>query len=249
MFRFHDIDDRERASDGVSRYDAYLRQNIDRFADSDERVTTDPGLFSRAAWEVATSPIMSPPYLDSTAERVQSVTFAFSEHDGSLIGRVQLAVPRPAALAGMRGFADWDRWNGGYHEPYDDAVARCPAMLTSTMLLFTIETGDLWRPQRAPDLDVRDAKRAVKRLAAVLDARLSPVVRALDTAPVTAPRPRLVKVRLSGDAADVAALADLLAGLPGDRCAVGEVSAPYPNRRDSGVRRYLDVVLTGPADG
>lgn len=66
---------------------------------------------------------------------------------------------------------------------------------------------------------------------------------------MSAPRPHLVKVRLSGDAADVTALADLLADLPGDRCAVGEVSAPYPNRRDSGVRRYLDVVLTGPADG
>ena len=62
-------------------------------------------------------------------------------------------------------------------------------------------------------------------------------------------RPRLVKVRLSGDAGDVTALADLLTDLPGDRCAVGEVSAPYPNRRDSGVRRYIDVVLTGPAEG
>ena len=62
-------------------------------------------------------------------------------------------------------------------------------------------------------------------------------------------RPRLVKVRLSGDAHDVTALADLLTNLPGDCCTVGEVSAPYPNRRDSGVRRYIDVVLTGPAKG
>ncbi|MGW2313887.1 hypothetical protein [Actinomadura luteofluorescens] len=62
-------------------------------------------------------------------------------------------------------------------------------------------------------------------------------------------RPRLVKVRLSGDAGDVTALPDLLTDLPGDRCAVGEVSTPYPNRRDSGVRRYIDVVLTGPAEG
>ncbi|MEU9844039.1 hypothetical protein AB0C69_33045, partial [Actinomadura sp. NPDC048032] len=182
MFRFHDIDDRERASDGVSRYGAYLRQNVGRFADWGELASADPGMFSRGAWEVATSPVMSPPYLDWTAERVQSVTFAPSEHDGSLIARVQLAVPRPAALAGVRGFAEWDRWNGGYSEPYDDAVARCPAMLTSTLLLFTISTGELWRPLYAPDLDVRDAKRAVKRLAAVLEARLSPIIRTLDTA-------------------------------------------------------------------
>lgn len=51
------------------------------------------------------------------------------------------------------------------------------------------------------------------------------------------PRLRLVKVRLSGDADDVTMLADLLSALPGDQCAVGQVSAPYPNRRDSGVRR------------
>ncbi|MGW2313888.1 hypothetical protein [Actinomadura luteofluorescens] len=186
MFRFHDIDDRERASDGVSRYGAYLRQNIGRFADWGELVTADPAVFSRAAWEVATSPVMSPPYLDWTAERVQSVTFTASEHDGSLVARVQLAVPRPAALASVRGFAEWDRWNGGYCEPYDDAVARCPAMLTSTLVLFTISTGDLWRPLHAPDLDVRDAKRAVKRLAAALEARLSPIIRTLDTAPIGA---------------------------------------------------------------
>ncbi|URN01214.1 hypothetical protein LUW76_46825 [Actinomadura madurae] len=61
---------------------------------------------------------------------------------------------------------------------------------------------------------------------------------------MSAPRPRLVKVRLSGEAADVAALAEL----PGNRCAVDEVSAFNPNRRGSGVRGYLDVVLTGPAD-
>ncbi|TMR27356.1 hypothetical protein [Actinomadura geliboluensis] len=187
MFRFHDAYDRDRASDGVSRYGVYLRQHADRF-DWEEPVTTDPALFARAAWEVATSPIMSPPYVDWTAERLQSVAFTTSEHDGSLIARVQVAVPRPVALAGVRGFGDWDRWNGGYHEPYDDAVARCPAMLTSTLLLFTIDTGDLWRPLRVPDLDVRDAKRAVKRLAAALDARLSPVVRALDTAPAGAAR-------------------------------------------------------------
>ncbi|WP_026400692.1 hypothetical protein [Actinomadura rifamycini] len=64
---------------------------------------------------------------------------------------------------------------------------------------------------------------------------------------MSGPRLRLVKVRLSGDADDVTELAELLAGLTGDGCAVGSPSAPYANRRDDGVRRYLDVVLTGPA--
>jgi hypothetical protein len=188
LFRFHDAADRERASDGVSRYGVYLRQHADRF-DWEEPVTTDPALFSRAAWEVATSPIMSPPFLDWTAERVQEVAFSLSEHDASLIARVQVAVPRPAALADVRGFAEWDRgerWNRGYFEPYGDALARRPAMLTSTTLLFAIPRCELYAPQNAPELTVRDAKQAVKRLAAVLDERLAPIVAALDAAPAGA---------------------------------------------------------------
>lgn len=190
MFRFHDAHDCERASDGVSRYGVYLRQNVSRFADWDDLVTTDPAMFARAAWQVATSPVMAPPYLDWTAERVQSVTPALSEHDESLIAQVQVAVPRPAALAEVRGFAEWARGNcrnPGYHTPYDDAVARRPAMLTSTTLVFAIEPGELYRPQDAPELTVRDAKRAVKRLAALLDERVAPIVAALD-APVGAAR-------------------------------------------------------------
>lgn len=189
MFRFHDAADRERASDGASRYGVYLRQNIDRFADWGELVTADPGMFALAAWQVATSPIMSPPYLDWTTERVQSVTFSLSEHDASLIARVQVAVPRPAALADVRGFAEWDRgerWNRGYYEPYGDALARRPAMLTSTTLLFAVPSRELYGPQDAPELTVRDARKVVKRLAAVLDERLAPIVAALDAAPAGA---------------------------------------------------------------
>ncbi|QKG27297.1 hypothetical protein [Actinomadura verrucosospora] len=186
MFRFHDAADRERASDGTSRYGVYLRQNIDRFTDWGELVTADPGMFALAAWQVATSPVMAPAYLDWTAERVQSVTLSLSEHDASLIARVQVAVPRPAALVDVREFADWDRGdrlNRGYHEPEDDALTRRPAMLTSTTLLFAIASRELYAPQNAPELTVRDAKKAVKRLAEVLDERLALVVWALDAAP------------------------------------------------------------------
>ncbi|MFC9975223.1 hypothetical protein ACFVH6_30445 [Spirillospora sp. NPDC127200] len=67
-------------------------------------------------------------------------------------------------------------------------------------------------------------------------------------------RLRVVKVHLSGDDADVAVSANLIARLlpelSAGRCQVGEVSPAYPNRRSSGVRRYLDIYLlpgTGPA--
>jgi hypothetical protein len=69
MFVFNESYDRDRASDGVSRYGVYLRQNADRFAGWDESpVTCDPVAFTAAAWQVATSPVMTPPFVDCTAE-------------------------------------------------------------------------------------------------------------------------------------------------------------------------------------
>ncbi|TDB79673.1 hypothetical protein E1264_35200 [Actinomadura sp. KC216] len=187
IFTFDDTDDRDRASDGVSRYGVYLRRYTKLFApcDGDGAVTADPGEFAAAAWQVATSPTMAPPYLDWTAERLQSVTFTHSEHDAALIARVQVAVPRPAALADTRLFADWDRgdrWNRGYHVPDDAAMARRPAMLTSTLLLFHIPAADLYAPRFAPDrLTVTDAKASLSWLAALLHGRVAPVLAALDT--------------------------------------------------------------------
>lgn len=63
---------------------------------------------------------------------------------------------------------------------------------------------------------------------------------------MSAARLRLVKVRLSGEAEDVEALAALLAELPTERCAVGEPSRPYPNRHGGGERRYLDITVNAP---
>ncbi|WP_067812660.1 hypothetical protein [Actinomadura kijaniata] len=55
---------------------------------------------------------------------------------------------------------------------------------------------------------------------------------------------RLVKIRLSGQSDDVAGVIDqITAGLD-----VADVSAPYPNRRDPGVRRYLTVVVPDTPD-
>lgn len=190
LFTFDDADDRASASDGVSRFGVYLRRYPRLFAswDGDGAVTGDPVEFAAAAWQVATSPVMAPPYLGWTAERLQSVTLTGSEHAPALIARVQVAVPRPAALADVAGFAGWDRgdwWNRGYHVPDDAALSRRPAMLSSTLLVFCIDAADLHAPADAPDrLTACDAKASVKRLAALLDARVSPVLAALDSAGV-----------------------------------------------------------------
>ena len=56
--------------------------------------------------------------------------------------------------------------------------------------------------------------------------------------------PGIVKVRLSGEPADVEMLATLLADYAGAGLDVLERSAPYPNRRDFGVRVYLTLQIT-----
>jgi hypothetical protein len=57
--------------------------------------------------------------------------------------------------------------------------------------------------------------------------------------------PGIAKVRLSGAAADTEMLAMLLADYAGSGIDVIERSAPYPNRRDPGVRVYLTLQITG----
>ena len=55
--------------------------------------------------------------------------------------------------------------------------------------------------------------------------------------------PGIVKVRLSGEAADVELLATLLADYAGSGLDLLERSSPYPNRRDFGVRVYLTLQI------
>ncbi|NVI93153.1 hypothetical protein [Actinomadura sp. BRA 177] len=191
MFVFNDRDDRHRASDGVSRFGVYLRRYPKLFAswDEDGTVTGDPVAFTAAAWQVATSPVMAPPYVAWTAERLQSVALDSSEIDDALIARVLITVPRPSVLASVAGFGDWDRgdrWNRGYHIPDHDRLSRRPAMLTTTALMFHIPAAELHTPADAPDrLTVVDAKASVKRLAKLLDDRCAPVLVALDGLGVT----------------------------------------------------------------
>jgi hypothetical protein len=67
------------------------------------------------------------------------------------------------------------------------------------------------------------------------------------TGAATGQAPGIVKVRLSGATADVEMLTTLLADYAGSGKDVIERSAPYPNRRDPGVRVYLTLQIAGGA--
>ena len=57
----------------------------------------------------------------------------------------------------------------------------------------------------------------------------------------------VVQVRLSGGQGDAAAVAGLLAAVPGVEILTGP-DGPYPNRRQPGHRLYLTVRLAKPPD-
>ena len=66
---------------------------------------------------------------------------------------------------------------------------------------------------------------------------------------MTGQAPGVVKARLSGDPADIKVVAEILAAYPGAGVEVLDTSAPYPNRRDPGVRVYLTLRITEPTGG
>ena len=100
--------DRENASDGVSRYGAYVRQSS-MFADSWDGTWDDAQVrqarFAEAAWATATTPVMSPGFV-RRHPRVISAVVQFNTWDATLAGSVQLVTPWPHALASSR---DWQR--------------------------------------------------------------------------------------------------------------------------------------------
>ena len=100
--------DRENASDGISRYGAYIRRSS-ALAESWDGTWDDAQVrqarFAEAAWATATTPVMSPGFV-RRHPRVISAAVQFNAWDATLNGAVQLVTPWPHALANSR---DWRR--------------------------------------------------------------------------------------------------------------------------------------------
>jgi hypothetical protein len=150
----HDYD-REHASDGVSRYGAYLRDTkFEPWTDDDQHVE-----LAEFAWERATGPAMSPGYVRYHS-RILTARLARSDWDGSLIGRVDVLTGQPEYLRrprsdDVRGL--WHDWPGEYsfardqtvyYEPGTEELAkRGRHALASVSLRFTVPSGDLPDPR------------------------------------------------------------------------------------------------------
>jgi hypothetical protein len=169
--------DRASASDGVSRYGAYLRDHAELFdpwEDAPDKVTGDSVEFAAAAFRCATGPIMGPGYVRWHG-RVCDYGASRSEHDGRLVLSVTLAMPAPLRLPGW----SWRGWQRDFHGDYLEPEDRGPVALARLELRWPMATEQLPTPTppRRPGVpNLRDATRAVEALVAAINATVGPVL-------------------------------------------------------------------------
>jgi hypothetical protein len=181
--------DQEYASDGISRYGAYVRQaKFEPWTDDDRHV--ELAIF---AWEQATTPVMSPGYV-RRHPRIRRAGLERSDWDGSLLAMVDLVVPQPRGLRYLRSdddrghWRDWPRvqqFDGGdvWYEPGGNELARDSYLLCTTSLRFTVPSVGLAKaPEHASaPLLVAQCRDTVAVLVRQLNAIVGPVLRAVES--------------------------------------------------------------------
>jgi hypothetical protein len=148
--------DRDQASDGVSRFGAYVRNSgaiaeyvAECRAESCQDSQTLRARFAAAVWETATTPVMAPGYVRRPPRLI-------SARDTSLFGSVELVVPWPQPLASSRdwqGTMSWWDWpgesSGGrkvYREPDEDELAAHAYLMTAARLQFPLRPSSVLLP-------------------------------------------------------------------------------------------------------
>ncbi|CAM4024086.1 hypothetical protein KIPE111705_36880 [Kibdelosporangium persicum] len=139
--------DTVQASDGVSRYGAYLAQKRGMFLDygEDPTPTRDRLEFAAAAWEIASSPIMAPPYV-RTHPRIQSAGVAWDDQ-GSMAIDVVIATEDRPDLGDLRyKAAGWGRDSLSPRRWFDPQDSSRLTVLPSVLIRVPITPGDVTEP-------------------------------------------------------------------------------------------------------
>jgi hypothetical protein len=184
--------DREHASDGISRYGAYLRDAaFEPWTDHDQAVE-----WAVFAWRCATGPVMSPGYV-GYHPKVLAARLERSGWDGSLVvgvdvvsawpDQLKTALARGLRLGGSRAYwQDWQDWPSEYrggdtishHGPNEADVAARPYLLAAVSLQFTVPSAALPEPP-ATSADLLSAgQQAVAVVVTELNRIVGPVLSA-----------------------------------------------------------------------
>jgi hypothetical protein len=189
--------DRDQASDGASRFGAYVRQSrlvAECLAECNDAAGQDrqtvQARFAAAAWETALPPVMSPGYV-RRHKRVLSARVEFNAWHATLTGSVELVTPWPQPLADSR---DWQRgtwWHDWpcerfgaveyWREPGEDELAARPYLMAGARLEFPLRPAvPLPVVPSGPRGAEEAAQQAVRTLMLAMNAVVTPVIEALE---------------------------------------------------------------------
>jgi hypothetical protein len=181
--------DQEHASDGVSRYGAYvLDGRFELWTDDDQAV--ELAVF---AWRRATSPVMVPGYV-RRHPRICTAQLERSDWDGTLVAMVDLVIPQPEPLSWIRSEAlgrQWQDWPGEWsfstgrdtwYEPGTQDLARGPYLLATASLQFTVPSAGLAKVPERPSapLLIAQCRDTVAALVRSLNAIVTPVINRIE---------------------------------------------------------------------
>ncbi|MFF3848017.1 hypothetical protein [Streptomyces sp. NPDC002328] len=171
--------DRVNASDGRSRFGAYLAQHPRDF-EAWAPEALNPSEFAAAAWRIATSPVMSPGYV-RTRPDLAGITTGFAEDGPDLVLTVRVPVLHSDLHVRLPyEWRDWQSRNYRHDGSFPEREApddRHPAVLATAEVRVPIDEALLPAPKhlRGPGL-LADAREAVFTLAELVNDKAGPVV-------------------------------------------------------------------------
>jgi hypothetical protein len=176
--------DYAHASDGVSRYGAYLRGHTKLFEpwhgeDTPDGITCDPGEFAVAAFQVACGPIMSPGYV-RWHPRVLDHHVGYGEDPdpGRLVCTITLATFLPMWLG-----SPWWSWTTYLGRDWSVPEDARHAALARLELRWPLPVATLPHPRppaRSGYPNLADAKASVRALVEVINQTAGPVLAKLE---------------------------------------------------------------------
>jgi hypothetical protein len=175
--------DLTQASDGISRFGAYVAQHRDVFYPfgQENPPTDDPVEYALAAWHVANPPIMAPGYV-SWHPQIQATSPHWDDdHRAALAVDIAMAAPSAVTAALTVAWREWDYQTRpqSWAQPWDNDRLAMLATLTIRIPLTAHRLPEPCYRQGIPCPDT--AKRAVIMMCIAINTELDSVLSALDT--------------------------------------------------------------------
>ncbi len=175
--------DRDNATNGESRFTAYVNKLRREFADwEDMDRPTSPEKFAAAAWRVATGPIMSPGYARIRPD-LHKVTAHPDTEEGGLYVELQVPLQHHLLRTGQMDsrWADWstDRFHEDLYASYYEPRGNKDSVLTTATVRISGKNWPLPEPvsaNSALDLLVDRAKDAVDLIVSRINQEGGPVI-------------------------------------------------------------------------